>query len=88
MVRDVQHKSLILAKLPNLEVVDMSDGGMGSLEFTSNREKEFGGVLVEEALKDADGVPVMVSIILDNHGELYELEMWKVDFSAVKNLIF
>lgn len=34
-------------------------------------------------LADADGVPVRVTLCLDNHDQLFELELCKVDFSPI-----
>ena len=33
---------------------------------------------------DLDGVPVSVALNLDSEGKLYELDLWKVDFSALR----
>ncbi|MBI3452642.1 MAG: hypothetical protein HY057_07420 [Rhodospirillales bacterium] len=76
----------ILARLDDYEVEEMNDGGMGSLR-TAQAEKEkrrFGEVLAEAELTDSDGTPVIVSIIADSAGELYEIDMWRVDFLPLK----
>jgi hypothetical protein len=37
--------------------------------------------LVTGEFIDADGVPVQVGVNLDQRGQLFELDVWKVDFS-------
>ena len=34
--------------------------------------------------KDIDGVPVIASLYLDKDNELFELDIWKVDFSKLE----
>ncbi len=65
----------------------MRDGGMGSLRTVgaTQDKRHYGKVLCEARLTDQDGVPVVASIIVDSVGELYELDMWKVDFSPLKH---
>lgn len=70
--------------IENIFVDDLDDGGMGSLRFYSqNRDRKLGQCVVEAEFKDADGVTVSVELNLDNHGDLYELDIWKTDFSAL-----
>ncbi|MGT2430711.1 DUF6984 family protein [Cupriavidus basilensis] len=35
---------------------------------------------------DEDGVAVIVTLSLDNYGDLYELDIWKTDFSPLRRL--
>lgn len=35
---------------------------------------------------DQDGVDVIATLSLDNYGDLFELDVWKVDFSPVVSL--
>jgi hypothetical protein len=67
-------------------VEEMDDGGMGSLRFCAGEEeaRHLGSKLAEKEFIDSDGVPVIVTVNLDNRGELYELDIWKVDFSSLK----
>ncbi|MBA3238181.1 MAG: hypothetical protein H0T62_07540 [Parachlamydiaceae bacterium] len=55
---------------------------MGSLKFISNSKNEckFSECIAEGEFFDKDNVPVSVTINVDQNGELYELDMWKVDF--------
>lgn len=69
-------------------VQDMNDGGMGSLRVWrgTHDHRLFGGVAAEAEFDDADGVTVLASIYLDRKGQIYELDMWKTDFSPLQQL--
>lgn len=73
-------------KLPTYEVTEMNDGNMGSLLFVKSGDdsRVLGRKLAEAVFNDTDGTPVNVCLNLDELGELYELDVWKVDFSTVK----
>lgn len=59
---------------------------MGGLIFVSNRENRVIGQEVGRfEFRDDDGVEVIATLSLDNYGDLYELDMWKTDFSALKS---
>jgi hypothetical protein len=76
-----------LAQLSTDLVRDMPDGGMGSIQFhkasTPPNTRKFGKQVAEGAFKDSDGVPVSVTLNLDEQGELYELDLFKGDFSPL-----
>ena len=72
------------SELEPATVTDMSDGGMGSLRFVSSRSNKMGKVLCEAEAIDSDHVPLQISINLDEEGHLFELDIWKVDFSSLK----
>jgi hypothetical protein len=66
----------------------MDDGGMGSLRLATDEALQKPGRLVgpraaEVQFIDADGVPVLASLNLDQNGELMELDIWKTDFSPL-----
>jgi hypothetical protein len=61
----------------------MDDGGMGSLLFAGPKGRLYGGTLAEAEFHDDDGTPVIAAINLDKDGELFELDVWKVDFSPL-----
>lgn len=69
-------------------VQDMNDGGMGSIEFlpdsVKSRSSGIVSILVEAQYMDEDGVPVLITIYLDQQGRLHEVDFWKVDFSPLK----
>ena len=71
----------------NLFVHPMDNGGMGSLRLfpncLSNDNRTFGKRVSEYQFFDEDGVAVIVSLNLDSSGDLFELDIWKTDFSAL-----
>jgi hypothetical protein len=73
--------------LSDLMVAEMDDGGMGSLTFLPpDPERRFGRTLVEGWFTDEDGMPVSVAVFLDRQDRLFELDVWKVDFSPLRRL--
>lgn len=72
----------------DLLVSPLHDGKMESLALfphnTLNKERYFGVQASECQFKDIDGVLVIASLYLDRDNELFELDMWKVDFSKLK----
>jgi Domain of unknown function (DUF6984) len=86
IVRDSANAGEIVKSLPTRLVQDMTDGGMGSVRFKSKDDSapRFGSKIGEAEFTDADGVPVSVVINLDADGALFELDMWKADFSPLK----
>lgn len=82
-------KLLKIAKLEinltNLLVNPMDDHGMGSLSIGEDYEnRQFGQEIAEYMFKDIDGTPVSVALNVDQQGKLYELDIWKVDFSSIR----
>lgn len=70
--------------LTGSRVVDLRDGGMGSIRFLGPRPKTFGMELLEAQYRDDDGVLVSITVNVDKQGQLFELDFWKVDFSPVR----
>lgn len=65
----------------------MDDGGMGSLRFASDRlDRTFGRIVAKATFLDDDGVDVRVALIVDDRGELFEVDVWKVDFSPLHRI--
>lgn len=71
----------------SLCVRNMDDGGMGSLELFPKSElrenRIFGSNISEFQFEDADGIKVLVSLFVDQDGELYELDVWKTNFEKL-----
>jgi hypothetical protein len=71
----------------DLEVETMNDGGMGSLKLlpkgNSSDNRVFGKQIAECMFFDTDGISVVVSLNIDDKGELFELDIWKTDFSSL-----
>jgi hypothetical protein len=68
--------------LKDSRVANMQDGGMGSIRFLGSGA--FGKALVEAQYLDSDGVLVSITVNADKQGKLFELDLWKVDFSPLK----
>ena len=75
-----------LAALAASLVEDMQDGNMGSLRFRppGSYDQRFGKQIAEAEFTDTDGVLVSATINLDDQGHLFELDIWKMDFSPLK----
>ena len=58
---------------------------MGRLYFWNGPRgnRRLGKTLAEGCFSDADNVPVYTYLDLDEAGELFELDIWKVDSSAL-----
>lgn len=76
----------LLSALPESLVEEMQDGNMGSLRFVTpeDPDRRYGSKIVEAEFTDADGVLVSVALNLDDRGNLFELDLWKVDFSPLE----
>ncbi len=70
--------------LDEARVEDMKDGGMGSIKFVGPSGRKMGKEILEAVWHDVDGVTVSISVNVDTCGELFELDLWKVDFSPLK----
>lgn len=75
----------------NLFVQQLDDGGMGSFLIFQDAshggvKRKFGKQISEFEILDADGVPVLISLYVDQQNNLLEVDVWKVDYSPVKNL--
>ena len=73
-----------LNNLSCLQVEDANDGGMGGLVFLSkNKDRYLGKDIAHCEFDDQDGVKVIATLSVDNFGDLYELDVWKTDFSEL-----
>ena len=67
----------------HLRVEPMEDGGMGSLLLRKGASiKQFG--IAKCHFEDSDGVMVSVTLNATENGAPAELDVWKVDFSPLK----
>jgi hypothetical protein len=76
----------LIASLATRQVYEMNDGGMGSLRFVGVDDRKFGLITAEATFRDEDGVPVNAAVIFDQYGELYELDIFKADGSALRRI--
>lgn len=74
-----------------LRIRELLDGGMGSFQVFQRQVdhsilRTFGRRVSDYQFKDHDGVPVLVSLNLDSDGMLYEVDVWKTDYSPLLEL--
>ncbi len=70
--------------LSHIYVEDADDGGMGGLIFISGKQgRKLGRDIASREFTDQDGTKVIATLSLDNFGDLYELDVWKTDFSRL-----
>lgn len=86
MIKDKDEGPSIIDTLHELIVEEMEDGGMGSLRVIVKGEdnRSFFRELANVDLFDVDKVPVFISIDLDANGHFFELDVFKGDFSPLK----
>lgn len=70
-----------------LMVAEMNDEGMGSLQLfpagIKAEKRRFGRQVSECQFTDEDGVEVIACINLDQFDNLYELDVWKTNFTRL-----
>lgn len=70
--------------LDSARVVEMDDGGMGSLRFISSGGRtEAIRQVAEITFSDVDGVLVSVTLNVDGQGVPAELDVWKTNFQPL-----
>jgi hypothetical protein len=69
-------------------VEELQDGKMGSLRFhhgtVTDEDRRLGTPILEGQFYDYDGTLVSLTVNVDGQGKLYELDLWKVDFSPTR----
>ncbi|HME25935.1 MAG TPA: hypothetical protein VKI44_32140 [Acetobacteraceae bacterium] len=85
MVHGTPSEEHVLRDISHALVEDMNDGGMGSVRFHHGQRsmRVFGRQISEATLVDKDGVAVSVTLNLDQNGDLFELDLWKLDNSRL-----
>jgi hypothetical protein len=76
--------SSVTAGLDDALVVEMRDGGMGSIRFLNGSDRRRSHSIAEAEYVDDDGVSVNIELNVDERDELFELDLWKVDFSPLR----
>jgi hypothetical protein len=61
-------------------VQPLDDGSMGSLQLNDD---SYGRDLIQVQYQDSDGQKVFITLVEGQTGVLFELDMWKVDFSPL-----
>ena len=70
-----------------LLVKSMTEDAMGSLYLfpkgITSEDRAFGDEVSEYIFKDEDRREVIATLTIDDQGNLFELDIWKTDFSAL-----
>jgi hypothetical protein len=62
-------------------VLDLNDGGMGSLQLNNGKHSKD---LIQAQYIDLDGQKVIITLTENEKRELFDLDFWKVDFEPLK----
>jgi hypothetical protein len=87
MLRDKpEFESFIDKDLKDSMVEEMNDGGMGSLKFlsVSNVKSIMKDEVARIDLRDVDNIPLSITLNTNTDGEIYEMDVFKGDFSHLK----
>ena len=86
LLKDKPNTKQMIEELSAAFVEEMNDGGMGSLKFLNANKfnRRHGSTIAQIQLPDIDGIPLLISIDLDEEGDMYEIDVWKADFSPTK----
>jgi hypothetical protein len=85
MLADDDLRDKYSGDLASMRVTEMQDGQMGSLRFVSEVvDRSFGDQIAERSFVDEDGVTVWATLNVDVAGRLFELDVFKSDFSPLK----
>lgn len=82
MLSDKEHAHL-LNGIGSLWVTELTDGNMGSIRFASPLNERQASYLEKAEFRDVEGSNINVAINTDQTGELYEIDIWKYDFTPV-----
>ncbi|WPU95704.1 hypothetical protein SNE25_09255 [Mucilaginibacter sabulilitoris] len=86
MLRDNSLNKDYTQDISKSTVQEMDDGGMGSLKFLYNdgKMRKFHKGIANISILDIDEVPVSFAINVDDNGDLFELDVFKGDFSPLQ----
>jgi hypothetical protein len=80
-----QHESTLSTKtLEDALVVDMRDGGMGSIRFIKEGNRRRSRSIAHAEYVDEDGIAVSIEVTVGEDNELFEIDIWKMDFSPLR----
>ena len=82
MLSDKKHDHL-LNGIGSLRVNELVDGHMGSIRFISLLNERQASCLETAEFRDVEGSNINVTINADQTGALYEIDIWKYDFTPV-----
>lgn len=77
----------IVFDIKDIKVIEINDDGMGSLyivhRYKEKAQRKMGKCIAERQFADEDDVPILVSLNVDEAGDLFELDVWRADFNPV-----
>jgi len=86
-------KDKFIIDLNSVVVADMQDGGMNSLRLAVKEPNgeirsgdRFSRAICDLMSSDVDGIPVSLVINLDEDSNLFELDIWRVDYSPLHSV--
>jgi hypothetical protein len=85
LLREHSSRKSLLANVEKAKVRDLKDGQMGSVEFVGDSPdvRRMSRCVAEADYVDSDGVSVSIAVNIDQEGNLFEIDMWKVDFNRL-----
>jgi hypothetical protein len=75
------HNMRLMSKIKPIKV----NGKKYAVEVYADQRK-FGKIISEIETNDSDGIPVLISLYVDNLNNIYELDIWKTNFDKLHNL--
>ena len=82
LIRLLLEKAGKQVRIPKM-VRPLKDEEMGSISFDLKGLQERNSQIISGSFLDSDGVLVDFELTADKNNELYELDIWKVDFSRL-----
>ena len=74
----------VLESLDSIKVHDLADGGMGSVRTLPLDDEKRKAIPIASAnYADSDNTLINAQINCDESGRLFEIDIWKADFSPV-----
>ena len=80
MLSSHKDSAALMLQVDAAMVDDILDGGMGSVRFSSDKTRSLGAAVAEADYLDTDGVSVSIVVNVDQNGQLFELDIWRVNF--------
>lgn len=74
--------STLKVEIPEM-VIQLKDEKMGSISFDIDQNQSRNERIVSGNFMDDDGILVDFELTIDKQGNLFELDLWKVDFNQL-----
>lgn len=87
LISNTRNSKKLMSQLETATIDLLPDGGMGSMRFVifgKEEGRKFGNKVAEAKALDSDGIPLFFSLLVDEEGNLFELEIWRVDFNEIR----